>query len=264
MYFKNKSLLTIFTIFFVISCSNSSNENTSDDASGPIYQGPFYNEFLACSPGPDYSDENAREMLGAWKKLNHSPDLLWAGVYAPKGDNNAFDNGWWELMWSSKDAADKAWSSANPEFTAWAEKYESVISCDGEGRYPWTFYLPRRANSFGEVEGENGYFASEFLACNFNEGKGSSDLRATVVEFNNYLDGIESGPYFYGVYYPEFEDSQTDVLWGNWHSDFETKKAGNEHWLENGKEMQAKFDAVVTCNSPDIYDSYMLLNNTEE
>ena len=28
--------------------------------------------------------------------------------------------------------------------------------------------------------------------------------------------------------------------------------------------MQAKFDEVVTCNSPDIYDSWMLLNNTEE
>ena len=31
---------------------------------------------------------------------------------------------------------------------------------------------------------------------------------------------------------------------------FETKEAGNEHWLENGKEMQAKFDEIVTCNSP--------------
>ena len=89
-------------------------------------------------------------------------------------------------------------------------------------------------------------------------------MRAAVVEFNKYLDGIESGPYFYGVYYPEFEDSQADVLWGNWHSDFETKEAGNQHWLENGKEMQAKFDEVVTCNSPDLYDSFMLLNNTEE
>ena len=65
-------------------------------------------------------------------------------VYAPKGDNNAFDNGWWELMWPSKEAADKAWSSENPEFIEWAEKYESVISCDGEGRYPWTFIYQDR------------------------------------------------------------------------------------------------------------------------
>jgi hypothetical protein len=41
------------------------------------------------------------------------------------------------------------------------------------------------------------------------------------------------------------------------------KAAGNKHWQENGKEMQAKFDEVATCNSPDIYDSYMLLSNTD-
>ena len=83
-----------------------------------------------------------------------------------------------------------------------------------------------------EVEDEEGYFASEFLACTFNDNKGPSDMRAAVVEFNSYLDGIESGPYFYGVYYPEFEDSQADVLWGNWHSDFETKEAGNATYAE--------------------------------
>ena len=107
MNFKNL-FGNIYNIF-CLSCSNPSMK-TLLISTGPVYQGPFYNEFLACSPGPDYSDENAREMLGAWKKLNHSPDLLWAGVYAPKGDNNAFDNGWWELMWPSKEAADKAWS----------------------------------------------------------------------------------------------------------------------------------------------------------
>ena len=263
MNIKNINLLSLLTLFFVIGCSQS--DMTEGSNEGPVYQGPFYNEFLACSPGPDYSDDNATEMLAEWKKLEHSEDLLWAGVYAPNGDNNKYDNGWWELMWSSKEAADKAWSDGpSEEFMGWSEKYSSVITCDGEGRFPWTFYLPRPADSFGEVEGENGYFASEFLECKFNEGKKGSDMRKAVVEFNTYLDGIESGPYFYGVYYPEFENSDADILWGNWHSDFETKAAGNADWLENGKEMQAKFDEVVTCGSPDLYDSYMLLNNTEE
>ena len=36
--------------------------------------------------------------------------------------------------------------------------------------------------------GEQGYFASEFLACNFKEGKVRQDLRAAVVQFNEYLD----------------------------------------------------------------------------
>ena len=52
--------------------------------------------------------------------------------------------------------------------------------------------------------GRKGYFASEFLACNFKDGKASQDLRAAVVQFNEYLDmnGSEN-PYFFGVYYPE-------------------------------------------------------------
>ena len=48
------------------------------------------------------------------------------------------------------------------------------------------------------------------------------------------------------------------------HSDFETKEAGNATYAEYGTEMQAKFDAVVTCDAPDIYDSWMLVNNSGE
>jgi hypothetical protein len=102
------------------------------------------------------------------------------------------------------------------------------------------------------------------MECNFNEGKGPSDLRATVVEFNTFLDGIDGGPYFYGVYYPEFEDSPSDILWGNWHSDFETKEAGNAIYAEFGTEVQVKFNEVVACKSPDTYDSWMLVNNSGE
>ena len=40
--------------------------------------------------------------------------------------------------------------------------------------------------------------------------------------------------------------------------------AGQADWEENGQEMLAKFNETVTCNTFDYYDSYMLLNNTEE
>ena len=61
MNIKNINLLSLLTLFFVIGCSQS--DMTEGSNEGPVYQGPFYNEFLACSPGSDYSDENAREML---------------------------------------------------------------------------------------------------------------------------------------------------------------------------------------------------------
>ena len=38
-------------------------------------------------------------------------------------------------------------------------------------------------------------------------------------------------------------------------------KLGNADWEENGKAMQAKFDEISTCISPDYYDSYELYNN---
>ena len=85
-----KICLTAFSIFIIISCAES-DSTTSSDNPGPIYQGPFYNEFLACDAGPDYTDDNAREMLSAYKELKHDENLLWSGVYAPKGDNNTYD-----------------------------------------------------------------------------------------------------------------------------------------------------------------------------
>jgi len=78
-----KICLTAFSIFIIISCAES-DSTTSSDNPGPIYQGPFYNEFLACDAGPDYTDDNAREMLSAYKELKHDENLLWSGVYAPK------------------------------------------------------------------------------------------------------------------------------------------------------------------------------------
>ena len=61
-----------------------------------------------------------------------------------------------------------------------------------------------------EIMGRNGYFASEFLACKLCDGK---QVRETAVQFNEYLDmnGSEN-PYFFGVYYPEFEEADADFL----------------------------------------------------
>ena len=42
---------------------------------------------------------------------------------------------------------------------------------------------------------------------------------------------------------------------------FETMKAGNADWEENGKAVQAKFDEISTCMSPDIMiaGSYIII-----
>ena len=38
-------------------------------------------------------------------------------------------------------------------------------------------------------------------------------------------------------------------------------KSGNADWEENGKAMQAKFDEISTCISPDYYNSRELYND---
>ena len=40
--------------------------------------------------------------------------------------------------------------------------------------------------------------------------------------------------------------------------------AGNADWEMNGKEMQAKFDEISTCRTPDLYNSWMLRAVNEE
>ena len=254
-----KYILSAFLILFIVSCAQE--DAAVSGETGPIYKGPYYNEFLACNAGPEF-DDGIQEMLAAWQELPSAAGLGWAGVYAPVGEDHRFSNGWWELEWDSKESSDNAFSNPSPEFLAWSEKYADVMTCDIEGRFPWTFYLPRDPASFGEVMGEQGYFASEFLACNFKEGKLRQDLRAAVVQFNEYLDKNGSqNPYFYGVYFPEYDGAEADFLWGNWHASFDSMKSGNADWEENGKAMQAKFDEISTCISPDYYDSYELYNN---
>ena len=170
-----KYILSFFIVVLIASCAQEDAAVSSD--SGPIYKGPYYNEFLACNAGPAFQD-GIQEMLAAWQKLPAAKGLGWAGVYAPKGDDHRFSNGWWELEWDSKESSDNAFNNPSPEFLAWSEKYSDVMTCDIEGRFPWTFYLPRDPGSFGEVMGENGYFASEFLACNYKEGKSWRRLKS--------------------------------------------------------------------------------------
>ncbi len=157
-----KYILSTFVILFIVSCAQEDAAVSGD--TGPIYKGPYYNEFLACNAGPAF-DDGIQEMLSAWQELPSAAGLGWAGVYAPVGEDHRFSNGWWELEWDSKESSDNAFSNPSPEFLAWSEKYADVMTCDIEGRFPWTFYLPRDPASFGEVMGEQGYFASEFLCC---------------------------------------------------------------------------------------------------
>ena len=89
-----KYILSTFVILFIVSCAQEDTAVSGD--TGPIYKGPYYNEFLACNAGPAF-DDGIQEMLSAWQELPSAAGLGWAGVYAPVGEDHRFSNGWWEL-----------------------------------------------------------------------------------------------------------------------------------------------------------------------
>ena len=53
-------------------------------------------------------------------------------------------------------------------------------------------------------------------------------------------------------------------LWLNFHQSFDGLDAGNANFAENGGDMQASFDEVASCRSPDLYDSYEFRNLLSE
>ena len=113
-----KYILSTFVILFIVSCAQEDAAVSGD--TGPIYKGPYYNEFLACNAGPAF-DDGIQEMLSAWQELPSAAGLGWAGVYAPVGEDHRFSNGWWELEWDSKESSDSAFSNPSPEFLAWSD-----------------------------------------------------------------------------------------------------------------------------------------------
>ena len=128
-----KLLLISFVSFLFVSCSTEQASNQSEAFNGES----IFVEFMPCQAGPDFSVENMQEMISEWRSLLTADDLKGAWGYFPASESNAFGNtGWWELNWSSQDSANAAWSqwASNTEAAAWTEKYESVLSCDAEGR----------------------------------------------------------------------------------------------------------------------------------
>ena len=176
-----KLLLISFVSFLFVSCSTEQDSNQSEAFNGES----IFVEFMPCQAGPDYSVENMQEMISEWRSLLTADDLKGAWGYAPASESNAFGNtGWWELNWSSQESANAAWSqwASNTEAAAWTEKYESVLSCDAEGRNALDAIFPVEADHFGALP-ESGYFYSEFYHCFYNEGSSKADAVAFLPKY---------------------------------------------------------------------------------
>ena len=252
---KNILALSLGLLVF-ISCgqSNSSNkENLAYDFVGV----EFYNEFIPCIAGSDFSQENVSSMMQGWRSLNISDDLLGAWGYVPATESSRFENGWWELQWESKEQADAAWSAwtQDEEAIAYLAEHESVMACDGDARGSWDFTFHRDVESFGPMP-EDGSFYTEFFPCKYNDGQSADDLMGSIALYNEWLDVLDiSGAYAYGIYAGDGTDELADFWWGNFHESAESATLGNQNWMESGGTARASLETTATCDVPELYNS---------
>ena len=107
---------------------------------------------------------------------------------------NVWDENLPEFNGETLNAKYSVLAGADPESkeaAAWSAKYESVLDCDGPGRFAWDFYQPSPSDTYGEFD-KSGYFASFYQECTVNEGQTADDIRAVVAKFEEYLESAAS------------------------------------------------------------------------
>ena len=265
----NKILRLIFlslsVAFFAIGCS----DEKKDHASNESLFNPVFNEFMACEKGSEYSSENLSKMIADWRAFPVSEELLGAFFHDPINEQNTFGpTAWWELEWTSKEAAEEAWGqwSENQEASDWSEKYSDVIFCNQEGRNSWDLIYPVSADLFGKPNG-SGYFYSQYWSCNYKNDANRGDMENFIPTHKAFIEGsdLEDTGYHYGVYFDRrsedasHSDVETSHLWAEWARSAEAMDVQNRNFADNGQSTFEIFNEIGACpENPDIYDSWVL------
>ena len=264
---KLKLAALAIPFLFVASCSDS-NDVQESKITWDATNYTFYNEFMQCTAGEDYSQKALDDMIDSWRGLGLSESLLGAWGYVSVSPNESSFNNYWELSWSSKEEADSAWQewATNEDAMAWTEQTSSVLQCDGDNRDGYEFTFPYDPYAFGDSP-EDGSFGASFSPCTLNEGMGQEDLNNAIISYNAWLDGIDqsevNGFYAYGVYIPEDKTGDEDFWFGNFHQNLDTMKEGNELWEATGGDAKAELESVSTCGEPEISNGQVFLDPTK-
>ena len=92
--------------------------------------------------------------------------------------------------------------------------------------------------------------AIEIFMCNYNKGKSSKDLDKVVDRWNAWADKTGFVPYTAWTLTPVFSSPEYgfDIGWlGAWQNGADMGK-GLQQWMTGGREMQAEFDKVLSCD----------------
>lgn len=260
----NKLMMVVTTIMVLAGCAKQVEEVAElavvelEAVTYDMVGRQFYNEFIPCVAGPDYSREAVDEMVSEWRSMELSEELVGAWGYESASDDNEFDNGWWELQWTSAEAAAASWQQwADDELAqTWAAKYQTVMACDAANRGGWSFHFTRDPSSFGEA-GSGADLVSSYYRCTLNEGKSMADVDAFAASYNIWLDTLEmpeSGFYAYGFYSNVAEESDIDLMMGHFHDSFESMQAGDDAWESTGGDTKAALESTVACMAPELHN----------
>ena len=259
------TVLIILIALFVAACSKESS-NPYSVLGSEEYPQKFYMEYVPCTQGPDYSNEAFNSvMLPTWQVLleeTSSPLVSAWGLIHEDPKETDTEDGFWQLVWNSKADAASAWETwtGYDKANEWTEKNLNILNCNTESVYSFDAYARRSVDSFGEFDTSN--FSSDYQACNYNEGYGPQDLRATIEKFEDYLNtpDANNGPYGYIVLapdpdnYPEGQE-KPDFFWGNFNQTTEQRDTGFEQYLSNAKNVDDEFKKISTCEVPENYVS---------
>jgi len=244
-------------------------EQKKDKGSNENIYKPVFNEFMACEKGPEYSSENLAKMIADWRAFPFSEELLGAFFHNPINEQNTFGpTAWWELEWTSKEAADGAWEqwSNNQEASGWSGKYSNVLVCNEEGRNSWDLIYPISVDLFGEPN-DSGYFYSQYWSCNYTNDANRKDMENFIPTHKAFIEGsdLEDTGYHYGVYFDRrSEDAshsnvETSHLWAEWARSSQSMDVQNRNFANNGQSTFEVFNEIGECpENPDIYDSWVL------
>ena len=254
-----KKLITLLLpLIFIVSCSM---EEAAEQAADPL-ETSYFTEFMPCEAGPDFNSENMTAMIAEWQKLLTAEELQGVWGYAPAVDTNSVgDTGWWEIQWTSEEAADAAWEEwvENEDALAWQEKYASVLQCDGESRNAFDSVFPIPSATYGELP-ESGYFYTEVYVCELNNGYSQEDAEAFLPGFRDAVAASDYADtsYHLGNYF--FHEDPSSFLWMNFTNSKESMdKATSSFEADVREKMFPLFSDFAACGEQvDLYNGYTL------
>ena len=266
---KSKSnLIGLALVAMLMSCEESSDTSEVAQERSDLSGASYFNEFIACKTGPEYSPEMMNAMISEWRNLIDPSALVGGWIYLPASSTNTYPEGaWWELQWDSDATARDAWATwiNDEQVSEWTEKYANVFNCDGQNRNSFEGVFPIDAQEFGEFP-DSGYFYSEVLLCNYVNGASSDEAKAFLEGYTRAVRASNYGGtgYHFGNYFAS-NNPDADFLWGEFTNSAESYAKVTELFAQDVEPVQFPlFSQFASCReNTDKYNGWTAFDRSE-